>query len=118
MTAALVINTAATAGLTFLLIGALRLAASRRDEVDALRAELECRALTELSGENVVLITKDRQTIQGDLVRIYEDGIRLDHCRYISDAGQEIGGSVVIAHENRSWIQHRDDPAVPPAAAE
>jgi type II secretory pathway pseudopilin PulG len=118
MTAALVIIAAVAAVLVVLLVGAVRYALELRAQADELRAELEQRALAELVGENVVLITKDRQTIQGDLVRLYDDGVRLDHCVYLSDAGQDIGGSVIVAHENRSWIQHRDDPAVPPAAAE
>lgn len=95
---------------------ATEIADERRAEANELRVELERRPHADLEGEHVVVITKDQQSIDGDVARVYADGgLRIDHARYLSGRGQEVGGTVTIAGENISWVQQPDTPA---AAAE
>ena len=82
-------------------------------EAQRLRAELAERAYAELVGERVVVTTKDGHTIEGDLVRLYVDGFRLEGSRYGLGAAREIGGSVVVDRENVSWIQRPGEPPPP-----
>lgn len=79
---------------------------SARATASALRDELAQRPHADIEGERVVVVTKDHQSIDGDVARVFGDGgLRLDHARYLSDSGQEMGGSVTVAGDNISWVQ-------------
>lgn len=61
--------------------------------------------LKRLTGERVVLMTRDDRSLQGVLIGVYKDSLVLGHFRYLDEANPvDLPGEALVRFDNLSWV--------------